>query len=113
MRKLIVAAFLIAGVTAPALAEPFSPEALFGGIVQERDVSLLFSYFREAFAAALQGRDVRPPYELQQRAEAIADEVKRRGAIAGSAVIDEIERNVREELRERPRIPPSDSRLRI
>ena len=85
MRKLIVAAILMAGVTAPARAEPFAPEALFSGIVQERDVSLLFSYFREAFAAALQGREARPPYELQQRAEAIADEVKRRGAIAGFA----------------------------
>lgn len=113
MRKLIVAAVLIAGVTAPARAEPFAPEALFSGIVQERDATLLFSYLREVFTAALQGREARPPYELQQRAEAIAEEVKRRGAAAGSAVIDEIERSVREEMRERPRIPPSDSRQRI
>jgi len=117
MRFLLIAAVLGLGLCGPARAEPsappFAPEALFEGLVQESDVTLVFSYLREAFSSALQGREARPPYELHQRGVVIAEELKRHGVIAGKMLLDEIERSVREEMRQRPRIPRSDSRQRI
>ena len=106
---------IAASMSGPARAEPpapLTPEALLGGLVQESDVNLMFSYVRDAFKAALRGQEAQPPYELQRRAEEIGYELKRRGAIAGAVLIDEIERSVLEELR-RPSIPPSDYRQRI
>jgi len=78
------------------------PADVFGGIVQERDVSLIFGYFREALSAAVEGRDVipPPPEELIQRAEVLGGEMKRRGAAAGRAILDAIEGAVRERLRD-------------
>jgi hypothetical protein len=73
----------------------------------------VFSYLREAFGAALQGREVRPPYEIRERARAIGEEIKRRAVAAGDVLLDDIERSVREELRQQPRIPSSDMRQRI
>jgi hypothetical protein len=105
-----------ASISAPARAEPpapLTPEALLGGLVQENDVSLMFSYVRDAFRAALRGQDAQPPYELQRRADEIGYELKRRGAIAGDMLINEIERSMRDELRQRPAIPSSDYRQRI
>ena len=74
------------------------PDALFGGIVQERDVTVFFDYLRESLNAAIEGREAAPPDELAQRAEAIGEEVKRRGAVAARALIDAIEASVRDRL---------------
>jgi hypothetical protein len=79
---------------------PPAGSALFGGIVQEKDVGLFFDYLRNALQAAVDGREAQPPEELVQRAEAIGEEVKRRGAAAARAVIDAIEQSVREGMRE-------------
>ena len=75
----------------------------------ESDVALVFSYLREAIAAAVVGREARPPEALEQRAAAIGEELKRRGVLAGQALIDEIERRLREEVRESSRLPPNRS----
>jgi len=88
-------------------------ESHFGGLVEERDVELAFDYLRDAVSAALEGREVRPPDALKQRAEAIAEEMKRRGAAAARAVIDAIEQSVREGLRDPHRQPPTRSYQRI
>ena len=94
MRRIAIAAIVSVVLCAPAQAEPF-----IGGVVKESDVSLVFDYLREAMSAAFQGREVAPPEALVQRAEAIAEEAKRRGEIAARAAIDAIEREIRESMR--------------
>jgi hypothetical protein len=94
------------------------PEHLLGGIVQERDVDLVFGYLRDALSAAIQGREAAPPDELVRRAESMGEELKRRGAAAARGVIDAIEQTVREGLRDAPRsvpptLPPSSAYQRI
>ena len=76
-------------------------EMLFGGVVRDRDVSLVFDYLREALQAAMQGREARPPDELAHRTEVIGEEVRRRGALAAEALLDHIEARLRD------RVPPS------
>ena len=76
------------------------------GLVSESDVGLVFGYLREAFDGALQGREVAPPHALTQRAEAIADEAKRRGAAVGHTLLDAIERSIRESIKV-PRASPA------
>ena len=117
MKRVAVAGLLALGLCASAHAEDsfrLSPEALFGGIVQESDVTLVFGYLREALGAAVEGREAPPPEELTQRAEAIGGEMKRRGAAAGRAIIDVIEATVRGAVREpRPPLLPRDPGRRI
>ena len=117
MKRVAVAGLLVLCLAASAHAEDSRfplPDALFGGIVQETDVALIFGYAREAFSAALEGREAPPPDALSQRAEIIGGELKRRGAVAGRAIIDVIESAVRGALRE-PRGPalPVDPGRRI
>jgi hypothetical protein len=107
---------LIAGLTALALSastaaagdrdsSPPPVEGYFAGIVQERDVALVFDYLRDALSAAVEGREPPPADQLVQRAEVIGEEVKRRGAAAARSILDAIEESVREGMRE-PRRPP-------
>ena len=110
MRRVVVASFVAFSLCASAHAEDSRwplPETLFSGIVQERDIALIFGYAREALSAAVEGRDAAPPEELTQRAEAIGSEMKRRGAVAGRAILDAIESAVRDAVREprRPSLP--------
>ena len=86
---------------------------LLGGLIQEQDVTLVFDYLRDALKAGMQGRQVEPPKELTQRAEAIGEELKARGATAAREAIDAIEDAVRESLRERDRRPLADDQQRI
>jgi hypothetical protein len=88
-------------VPAHAAAEPLDAAigAITQGLIEERDVDLVFGYLHEAFDGALQGREVAPPAALTQRAEAIGDEAKRRGAVAGHALLDAIERAIRESMK--------------
>ena len=117
LRQLGLAAALAATCATPARADhdtgPALAEELFNGLVQERDVSLVFSFLREAWRASLQGREARPPYELEQRGNALAEELKRRGATIGERMIDAIEKSVREELRRKPLPPPSGAYQRM
>ena len=120
MKRVIVAGLL--GVTCASVYahDPRypMPESIFGGIVQERDVGLVFGYLRESLSAAIEGREAAPPDELARRAESIGEELKRRGAAAARDVLDTIERSVREGVREQPQsspraLPPSSVYQRI
>ena len=95
MRRVASAALISLSLCTFARAEPFV-----GGVITESDVGLVFDYLREAMSAAFQGRQIAPPEALISRAEAIADEAKRRGEIAARAAIDAIEREIREGMRE-------------
>jgi hypothetical protein len=127
MRRIIIAGLIGFALSGPVRADPagdaFSAaddplsaatEALLRGLIQEDDVALVFGYAREALSAAIEGRDAPVPEKLTRRAEAIGEEAKRRGAIAGRIVLDAIEQSVREIFRE-PRqssspLPPSTQR---
>jgi hypothetical protein len=119
MERLTSMAVLLLSLSSAAYANdsgtrPPSMDALLGGIVQERDVGLVFDYLRDALRAAVDGREApQPPDELTRRGEAIGDEMKRRGASAAQAVLDAIEKSVRESMREPRRLPPSSSAQRI
>jgi hypothetical protein len=102
--------------SAQAHDERPAPGAIFAGIVQERDVDLVFDYLREALDAAAQGREAPPADAIARRAETIGEELTRRGAAAARVFVDAIEKHVREGLRERdprPALPPSPSSRRI
>ena len=110
MRHVAIASFVAFGLCMSAHAEDLRgplPESLISGIVQERDIALIFGYAREALSAAMEGRDVAPPEELTQRAEAIGGEMKRRGVAAGRALLDAIESAVHDSVRapRRPSLP--------
>jgi hypothetical protein len=119
MKRFINVAVLVLALSPAAHANdsarrPPAVDGLLGGIVQERDVDLVFDYLREALRAAVEGRDApQPPNELTRRAEAIGDEVKRRGAAAAQAAIDAIEKSIREGMREPRRLPPTSPAQRI
>jgi hypothetical protein len=106
MRRHIAATLISLSLCASAHAadDPLGAAvgAIAQGLVQESDVGLVFDYLREAFDGALQGREVSPPEALARRAEAIAEEAKHRGALAGRALIDAIERSIRESMRTPP-----------
>ena len=119
MQRIIAAVLLGLALCASAYAHderhpPAGP--LFGGIVQERDIGLVFGYLREALDATIEGREAPPSAEITQRAEEIGGEMKRRGAAAARAFVDVIENTVREGLREpapRRALPPSTAYQRI
>ena len=108
MRRIVIAFVVGLSFAAPAYAhdDPVGAiaESFLRGLVQERDIGLVFDYLRESLDAAAEGREVPPPERLRQRAEAIGSEAKRRGAVAGHAVLDVIEQSVREIFRNPP--PP-------
>ncbi|HUP93665.1 MAG TPA: hypothetical protein VM164_02070 [Burkholderiales bacterium] len=109
--RMVTASSIVIALVAPAHAtsplDGLPPAAdYFAGVVQEQDVSLVFSYLREALSAAVTGREPPPAEPLIERADAIGNELAKRGASVGRAVLDAIERAVRENLREAPRLPP-------
>lgn len=102
---------LMLELAAPAFAEdradPFAgvealldPGILFRGVVREEDVSLLFAQLRAALIASYQGREAPSTEELDRRMEAIAAEMRVRGAVAGLALLAAFENAAREALRE-------------
>ena len=99
----ITALAAVAAFSLPAQAQERAslPEALFGGIVQERDVALAFSFLHQALDGALQGREIQPPEELARRADEIGDEVRQRGAAAAHALLEALERRARNAVRGR------------
>lgn len=110
--KTRVSALLLAAVLAlPAQAaenDPFAaleplltPQALFGGVIRERDVSLLFDHLRAAMLAAAEGREAPPMSdELGRRLETVGGEMRLRGTLAGLALSQVLERALRESVRE-------------
>jgi hypothetical protein len=91
--------FAAAALTSLLLCAPAHAEPLAGGLVKESDVGLVFDYLREAMLGAFRGREVAPPDAIKRRAEAIAEEAKRRGEIAARGALDAIEREIRESMR--------------
>lgn len=89
----------------------FGPQQLFGGVIRDEDVSLLFDHLRQAVAAAARG-DVPPSSEeLQRRSEALAGELRLRGTVAALAILNALEIRARDALRtpreeRRPSLPP-------
>jgi hypothetical protein len=112
MKRIAAATLLGLVVCSSAYAEDARRpvgDSFLGGLVQERDVSLVFDYLRDALKSAMAGREAPPPEELTQRAEVIGDELKRRGAAAARAAIDAIEQSVRDAMREPRALPPPTS----
>jgi hypothetical protein len=113
MRQTVVAAMIGIALIAPAHAAELDDafagvaESFMRGLVQERDVGLVFDYLREALDAAAEGREPPAADRLAQRAGEIGVEAKRRGVIAGHAVLDAIERAAREIVGGSPRPPPT------
>ena len=116
-RYTITAGLLALSLQAPAFAadkDPLArldPEVLFRGAISESDVSLLFAYLRSTMIAAAEGREAPASEELNQRAEALANEFKMRGALAAFAILNALETSAKEILRgpaaPRPALPPT------
>lgn len=121
MPRMVHTALIALALSGPVIAAeandpvPAGVESLTRGLVQGEDVELVLRYLRDALGAAVEGRAAPVPDALTQRAEAIAEEVRRRGITAGRAALDAIELAVRERLREpsAPRLPPSSPLQRI
>ncbi|MBI3041309.1 MAG: hypothetical protein HYY78_00575 [Betaproteobacteria bacterium] len=119
-RQWIAAALLGLACAAPAQAgDPpdafarieslLDPRVLFQGVVREEDVSLLFAHLRAALIAAQEGREAPPPEALNQRAEAIAAELKTRGTLAGLLLLTAFEAAARQAMREALTEPASSA----
>ena len=111
MRRLLITALIGFGLCFPAHAAGDDPlgaigESFVRGLVHERDVALVFDYLREALDAAADGRDPPAADRILERGEAIGVEAKRRGVVAGRAVLDAIEQSVRDLFRDRRLAPP-------
>lgn len=111
LKNLIPALVLGAVLSAPALAdqrdplaglEPLlTPQLLFGGLVTESDVTLLFAHVRAAMLAAADGREPPPlPEALNRRIETAGEELRVRGTFIGLALSVAMERAVRDAVRE-------------
>lgn len=106
-RCTLAAALLGLSLQAPAFAadkDPLArldPEVLFKSAISESDVSLLFAYLRSAMLAAAVGREAPPaPEELNQRAEALGDELRVRGALTALLLLRAFEASAKQILRE-------------
>ena len=116
--RIVTASAIGVALSAPlhaALAFDGLPPAedYFAGVVQEQDVGLFFSYLREALSAAVTGRQPPPAEPVIERAEVIGNELAKRGVMAGWAVLDAIEKSVRDRLRDKPRLPPASPLQRM
>ena len=112
-RRITAMSLLSLAVALPAAAgetkeaDPFAridPALFFQGVVTERDVTLLFDHLRLSLAAAAAGREPPPAPELEQRAAAIGDQLRLRGALFGLVMLNALEARAKEALRP-PREP--------
>ena len=97
-------------LSAPALAadkDPFAqletlldPKVLLKGVVREDDISLLFAHLRTALLATVEGKQPPAPTELNQRAEAIGNELKLRGTLLGLLLLTAFEAAAKQAVRE-------------
>ena len=86
---------------------PFDPDRPLHGIVRPDDVGAVFDYLRDAYGAALEGREAPRSEALEKRADAIGEELKLRGRVAGVLLLNALEKQLKEVLREPPaRYPP-------
>jgi hypothetical protein len=78
-----------------------SPRALLGEVVTERDLDLLLAHVRAALLAAAAGTAAPPPSdELNRRAAEIGKALQTRGTLAALVLLDALEANARQRLRE-------------
>lgn len=94
-----------AGAAAPAGADAierkFDPEGMILRNIREEDVGAFFTFLRQSLDAAAEGK--KPPElppDLTKRAEEIGRQMKREGTEASRILLDEMEREMREMLRE-------------
>ena len=81
---------------------PFDPDRPLHGIVRPDDVGAVFDYLRDAYTAALEGREAPRSEALEKRADAISEELKLRGRVAGVLLLNALEAQLKELLREPP-----------
>ena len=84
------------------------PQLLFGGIVTENDVGLLFAHLRASLLAAAENREPPQSEELARRLEVMGAEVRLRGIIAGLALSHAAEQAARDAVRELNARPARD-----
>lgn len=94
-----------AGDAAPSGSAAIEPrpdaEGLFSRSLREEDIGMFFSFLRQTLDAAAEGRKPpEPPPELSRRADEIGRQMKREGADTARLLLDEMEREVRQMLRE-------------
>lgn len=111
MRTSSIGLLVLAALAGPAAAGdsmlPFDPERPLHGIVRPDDVGAFFDYLRDAYGAALEGREAPRSEALERRADAIGEELRLRGRVAGVLLLNALETQVKELLREPPaRYPP-------
>jgi hypothetical protein len=111
VRHWIAAALIGLACAAPAHAEQKSdsfaqiesllnPKFLLQGVIRDEDVALLFAHLRAALLASYEGREAPPPDALNQRAEAIGNELRARGALAGLLLLMAFEAAAKQAVRE-------------
>jgi len=111
LRSILAVALLMVAAAAPARAgerpdplaqlEPLLASGeLFRGVIREDDVALLFAHLRAALLASAEGREAPVPEAINRRAEAIAAELKARGALAGLLLLTALEASARQAVRE-------------
>jgi hypothetical protein len=84
----------------PQIESMLDPRLLLQGTVREEDVKLLFDHLRAALVASYQGRAAPSPEELNRRMEAIRDELRTRGMIAGMLLLAAFEAAARQAVRD-------------
>lgn len=113
-RQALIVLFLASAAAAPAAAaggtsRHEAPPALAGALMQdlardlvsEEDIARLFAHLRETLLAASRGEpSPPPPPELARRGEAIAAELKARGAAASLLMLRALEQAALQALRE-------------
>jgi len=94
--------------TGPLVGSLPEPQVLFGGVVTENDVGLLFSQLRASLLAAAEGREAPRSEVLNRRLDAIGNEFRLRGIFAGLALSHAAERAVRDAVRDMNRLHADD-----
>lgn len=85
----------------PGIEGLVNPQTLFGGVIRDSDVSLVFDHLRATMAAAAAGREAPAmPEVLSRRLDEAGSELRQRGTLLGLALSYGAERAVREALRE-------------
>ncbi|MFO0255874.1 MAG: hypothetical protein ACK5ZW_00400 [Betaproteobacteria bacterium] len=91
----------------PGVERLLNPQLLFGGVVREADVSLLFDHLRATLAASAAGREPPAmPEALARRFDEAGGELRQRGTLLGLALSHVAERALREALRDFNAAPP-------
>jgi len=108
----ILTALFLAGPSWAESTEPFSrvdpiieqliqPENILRGRFAEEDVTEIFAIIRSDMA----GKQVEPSERLKKKMEALGTSLQARGALIGMLLLNELEENVKQMVRELNRQP--------